>query len=240
MTTPNPTENTPQAGALQDANLDASQTAGAGASQGTDELRDLLKSLTKRVEAAENVSRSKQSEADKVTAAVRKDFKKEIEPIVESARRSLNLTDEQTVAYRNQLIQDEMQRRVFDSEPSSPASPALQGSEAQGAADTSVKRLVEKMQLDINDPQVVQAIRENRDIVDLSAAFAEIQYVKKTSPTPTPATMAPPAGGASVASSLSVADIERKAGELDALLREPTMNAAKIAALQRELGPDYA
>ncbi len=120
-----------------------------------------------------------------------------------------------------------------------PTGQTSQGSGAQPADDT-VKRIVNKFSMEMSDPEVVQAIRDNPDSVDLSFALSELHLTRKTSPAPNLATNASPAGGGSVGGALSQADIETKAGQLDLLLREPTKNARAIAALQKELGPDYA
>lgn len=114
------------------------------------------------------------------------------------------------------------------------------GSEANGAASDTVKRLIDRFKMDTSDPEVAQAIRDNTDIVDLSAALAGLQVTRKTSPTPSPVTSTPSTAGTSLGGGLSKAEIEEKAGLLNDLLAEPTKNSARIKALQSELGPDYA
>lgn len=120
-----------------------------------------------------------------------------------------------------------------------PAPPASQGSGTGAPADDTVKRIIAKFSMDTNDPEVLQAIRGNSDIADLSFALSELRETRKSSPTPNLATNASPAGGTSVGTSLTSAQVEEKAGKLAKLLREPTVNQQAIAALQKELGPDY-
>lgn len=185
MTPTNPTENTLQVGEGQAATPAASQPAGAGASQGTDPVLERLNAFEKRLQASEGVARSKQSEADKVISATRKDFKKEIEPIVESARRSLNLDDAQAAAYRNQLIQDEMQRRVFDGESNSPAAPALPGSGTGSAAQIGEWDVLQESKLNAEDPDVAQAIVDaGGNAVKLAMALGKIQAKRENQSPP--------------------------------------------------------
>lgn len=199
MTTLSPTENTQQIGAQGVPTPEASQPVGAGASQGTDTIPDWAKDLVRRVDDAEKVSRSKQSEVDKKLAAGNKDYKQSIEPIVESARRSMNLDEAQTATFRNQLIQDEMQRRVFGVETAiSPASPALQGSEAVGAASIGEWDVLQKSQMSTNDPQVIQAVLSAKgDPIVLAMSLGELKAQRAVQTPPNPAVNAGLVSGSS-------------------------------------------
>jgi hypothetical protein len=159
MTTPTiPTENTPQTGA-QDANPAASQAVPGSASQGTQDVYKLVQDLARRVEAAESVSRSKQSEADKVIAASNKNSRQEIDAMVEKVSRIQGLDEKQSAALRSQLLYEEVQNRVFaDERPA--AQPASQGSGTESAPQLDELEVVKFFELRTSDPDVARAILE--------------------------------------------------------------------------------
>lgn len=95
--------------------------------------------------------------------------------------------------------------------------------------------LVAELELDLNDPQIKQAVMDaNGNVAKLSKGLIALQVSRATAPTPNSATNASPSGGTPQAS-LSDSEVEVKSAELDLLYRNPTINAAKISTLEKEL-----
>lgn len=227
MATPNPTDSSLQTG-TPDANLNASPAGGQPNSQGTPPTLEQY-----RLIAREEAEKAWQVGKDRRFSKIENEQVSQ-RTLLDQVQAKMDETPGMTIAQARREVK--LDQLLADPEPAQPVS---QGSGTPPAAET-VKRLIDKFSMDMNDPEVIKAIRENSDTVDLSFALAGLQVTRKTSPTPNLATNASPAGGGSVGGGLSQADTETKAGQLDLLLREPTKNARAIAALQKELGPDYA
>ena len=174
-----PTESTPQIVA-PNANSAASQSAPAGASQGQEVMPQWAKDLAARVEAAEKVSRSKQSEADRAIAASNKRTKADIDAEVLRVTTYGGLTPEQSAAYRNSLVNDAIQQQYFNEQPAN----ALPGNGAQTApAQLSELDVLQKSNMSTSDPDVAQAVlAANGDPIALAMSLGALTAKRASSP----------------------------------------------------------
>lgn len=233
MATLNPTESTTQIEA-QNANSDASQTGGGGASQGTPEQSPAWKDLVKRVENAERFA---QSQHDKSVAAENKQAKKtyldEIAPQVEQAAKFAGWDAVQTENYRQHLLGQEMQRRVLGSNDPAPVAPASQGSEEDSAVEFGgvAIGLLAGFGLQSSDPEVSQALLSNSgDVAKTTSALMAIRDKRINQPAPNPAGIGIPTGG-----SIPNADVDYLYGELAELSKNYTANKPQIESMKTKL-----
>lgn len=113
------------------------------------------------------------------------------------------------------------------------------GSPSEGMASELALGMLKGLGLSDNDPEVSRALVANaNNAAGLTTSLVSIYETRKNQPAPSPATIAQSTTGTTTAT-LTQEQIEQKAGELDTLLLNPRVNAAKISALQKELGPDY-
>jgi hypothetical protein len=194
----NPTDSTPQAGA-QVAQTDASQAA-QGDSQGAATMPEWFKPFAEQIKNANAVAKSKQSEADKVRAAlgkqVKKDYAKEIEPIVESARLTLGLDDAQVAAYRRDLLQAEVNRRVLSGDEQTPVETQPQGSGAVETATFGEAEVLAELKMSESDPEVMQAMAQaGGNPLKLAAGLATLKEKRAKAPQPTLSSAAAATGG---------------------------------------------
>lgn len=196
----NPTDSTPQTGA-QVAQTAASQAAEQGNSQGqTESMPEWFKPFAEQIKNATAVAQSKQSEADKVRAAlgkqVKKDYAKEIEPIVESAKLTLGLDENQVIAYRKQLLQDEVNRRVLSGDEQTPVTPEPQGSATSETATFGEAAVLAEFQMSESDPDVMRAVEQaGGNALRLASNLASLKERRAKAPQPSLSSVASPSTG---------------------------------------------
>lgn len=167
-----------------------------------------------------------QSTKDKEIAKIKR--KLGIDDLKELEERGATIPADVKLEYRLQQLEQGSSAEAPEQPKSSP------GNGAELTA-TDVSEVIQSYQLDANDAQVLEKLRgtyRNRD--HFQATMAEIALARATKSTPTPAasTTLTSSAGKTV---INETQAEEKYGELGSLLKNPTMNAAKIKALTEEL-----
>ena len=162
-------------------------------------MPDWFKPYAKRLDESEKIARSKQSEADRASAAlnkqVKRDFGAEVDRAVASATEELGLTPQQAQQYKRRLINDEMQRRVFEPQ-EEPQNSALPGSEAQKGPGFGELEILTAFGVTTSTPGVLDAMKSaNGDPVALISGLRAIGESRAQLPTPSTATNAAPISG---------------------------------------------
>lgn len=109
----------------------------------------------------------------------------------------------------------------------------------QSSTEPAVMKALQKLGLSDTDPEVVAILRDNADAADKIVGLATLGASRKAAPTPNPAINAAPTTGSQISRTLTTADVETKSAELNALYKNPTMNKARISALEKELEPYF-
>lgn len=199
--------------------------SGAGSVQQPSSNVDMPAWASQLVKRLDDMERRAQSEKDRGIAKVSKELET-WRPVLEKVQSLAGLTPEQVAQVQREMEWDAMRERVFGNSQPVAAQPA------QEQANNSTEKALRKFQLDVNDPEVVTAIRENPDPFDQVAALAKISVARQSSPTPSPASNAAPAQGTTVPKATR-----------DGLKAEYTqkMQAARgNPALVRQLRSEYA
>lgn len=152
-------------------------------------MPEWFKPYAQQLANAQKVSSSKQSEADKATAALNKQIKRdyavEIEPIVEQAKITLGLDDAQTAAYKKDLLQREVNRRVLSAEAQVPTETASLGSATEQVTNFGEMEVLTKFKMSANDPDVLAVMEQaNGNAVDLAYGLSELKTTRAAKPQP--------------------------------------------------------
>jgi hypothetical protein len=101
------------------------------------------------------------------------------------------------------------------------------GTRSNGTGETD--RVIQELSLDANSPDVINILAKRQD-----PAMQELELRRLAQrPKPTPSPSASLAGNAPVSEGV---DAERLYAEMATLYKEPTKNAARLAAIQKQLG----
>lgn len=235
-----PTDAAQQPGATETPISDPSQQPVPGNSQGPEVMPEwanqFMQGVDARIARAEKIASGKQSEADKARAAlnkqVKRDYEKEIDSIVATARHTLQLDDAQAAAYRRELVQAEVNRLVLSGE-QEPAEATSPGSGAVEATNFGTTDIVNSFGLNTNDTDVIQAMANaGDDVFALNKSLAALIVKRAQAPQPTAASTAIAAGGGAIQASV---DTDALYIRLEALYKRPSENKAEIASVLTQL-----
>ena len=169
-----------------------------------------------------------QSTKDKRIAAIEK--KLGTVDLAELEQMGVPITEGVKTEYRFRQLEKQLQTEL----PSQSQPPASKGNGAELTAN-DVSEVMQRFKLDANDAEVLEKLRgtyENRYHFEATMANVALARANKTTPTPAATTTLSGSAGKTV---MNEAQAEVKYGELGDLLRNPTLNAAKIKALTTEL-----
>ena len=170
--------------------------------------------------------RALQSDKDRGVHEVKsqiKDLMKQFEWVKKAEARGLSPEE----------IEEQLELKALLAERRRGASPDSSSDDAAGSraqtANVDAKAILTGLGLEANDPQVVEALRE-QDFVAQLAKLTEIAATKKTQankPSPNPAAIMPTSGGISVQGE----DLDTNTAELEKALRQPSPDMKKVREL---------
>ena len=193
--------------------------------EGSQPLEANLVALSKRIEQLEHENRALQSGKDKRW--------NEVMPIVKKVATMLNVDEAKVVeAQRTMVLDDLVAERMTGTRPEDKPS----GSGEPKGASIEVAAIVSALGLNAADTDVAAVIAGNADTTMQIAELSKLAVSRASKPSPTPGQLPSPSGGAPAGSGLSKEDEEKKAALLQKLYKHPTMNAAEIEKLEKELG----
>lgn len=109
--------------------------------------------------------------------------------------------------------------------------PPVAGNPQGTGGSIDVMTVMRAMKLDANDPDVINALRNERDPIRLVAAFSTIADRKAQPQAPIPDGQLQPTSGTPAQNTT----IDSITTELDALMKNPAQNMAKIRELRKQL-----
>lgn len=209
------------------------QPDGAVTQKGVKQPSVTSKSVEQELEDLKKQVRSLQGEKDRGVSKLKNEFEG-YKPLLEAIKGFVPA--EQLPQVERELEYQDLKQRVYGTSQREQTEPLSGGTQKGIDAEDLALKTVEKLGLDLNDPKVADAIRSSQG-VDMVMSLMEIATQKAKAPQPTIASSAAISSGSSQAT-LTDADIADKAGQLDKLYLNPTVNAKKIAELEKELGWD--
>jgi hypothetical protein len=204
-----------------------SPASGGGSDSNGSDVASMLKSISDRLTVME---RGTQSEKDRAVARVTKQMD-DWKPTLEKLAQLAALTPEKTAEISQAMEYQEMREivRNLSSGTQQSAAPVVEAPASEASLD-----IVKELGLDVSDPQVAQAIRDNQNIGKLASALAKVAVTRAQSPTPSLGSSPAPTGGGASAR-ITDSEKEVKYAKLAQMYKQPTLYATQIVQLEQEL-----